>query len=167
MPLPRRNLGDFERHPETLFVLADALVGAGQRRGAFLNAAFELLIRQLERLLGFFALRDLAMKRRIEVGKRAGLAKDVDEDTDLGPQDHRIDRFAEIVDGPDPISPQDVVFYVPDPWAGQSITCRVRGLLSGQPALEGVPAPVTVELHEKVRCVVFFGNTMDGSAPDG
>jgi hypothetical protein len=64
-------------------------------------------------------------------------------------------------------SPQDVVFYVPDPWAGQSITCRVRGLLSGQPALEGVPAPVTVELHEKVRCVVFFGNTMDGSAPDG
>ena len=75
MPLPRGDLGDFERHPQALFVLADALVGAGQRRGALVHPAFELLIRQLQRLLGLFALGDLALERVVELGERAGLAE--------------------------------------------------------------------------------------------
>ena len=114
VPLPGGDLGDFERHAEPFFVLPHALVRAGQRRGAFVDAAFELLIRELQRLLRFLPFGDFALERLVELGQRPRLAEHVDEDADLRPQDRRVDRLAQIIDRANAVAAQDVVLVRPN-----------------------------------------------------
>src|ERR1700681_4817363 len=109
MPLPGSDLGDLESHPEPFLVLADALMGAGQRRRALMNPPFELVIRQLQGLLRPFPLGDLTLESLVETRQLPGLAEEIDKDTDLGPQDRGIDRFAEVVDCARAVAPQDVI----------------------------------------------------------
>ena len=59
VPFPGGDLGDLERHPQTLLVLADALVRPVQRGGPLLDPELELLIRQLQRLPGLSRARTL------------------------------------------------------------------------------------------------------------
>jgi hypothetical protein len=64
-------------------------------------------------------------------------------------------------------SPQDVVVYVPDAWAGMLAFCRANGLRQGQPPVIGLSDPVTVVLHQVVPCTVVIENRVSGPPGDG
>jgi hypothetical protein len=63
-------------------------------------------------------------------------------------------------------SPQDLVVYGPDAWAGKTATCQVFGLRSGDSIAVSVPTSVTVEFHRVVTCTASLDGTPDGAALD-
>src|SRR5579863_4352527 len=108
MPLPGANPGHLDRHPQPLFIFPDALMRAHQFRRSLLHAPLELPVRDLQSLLCTFPIRDLAMERFIEFPERTGFPEQVDEDTDFGSKDLRVDRLAEVIDRAGSVSPQDI-----------------------------------------------------------
>jgi hypothetical protein len=62
-------------------------------------------------------------------------------------------------------SPQDLVVYLDDGRAGQTLTCGVVGKKKGAPDTAALTAPVTIKAREIVGCAVSFD--ADAGAPGG
>jgi hypothetical protein len=64
-------------------------------------------------------------------------------------------------------TPQDVVIYLPDAWAGRLATCQVLGLRGGDGLRRSFSTPFTIRLHEVASCYVYLNDTPDGAVLDG